>query len=109
MPVERRQSSRVEVSWPATVTTPHGPIAGTTQNICLDGAFIRCPEVPDLDDSFRLLLKPAEKHFLLATAEKIWSDTFISDESIFYGMGVRFRYIPDDDREFLDTAIADQA
>jgi hypothetical protein len=65
--------------------------------------------VPDLDEKFRLLIKPTEKQLLIATAEMIWSDTFISDESIFHGMGVRFRYIPDDDREFIDQTISDHS
>ena len=107
MPGERRRHSRADISWPATLITPHGPIAGTTQNICLGGAFIRCSEAPDLDDKFRLVIKPTEKQLMITTAEMIWSDTFISDTSIFHGMGVQFKYIPDDDRKFLGQTISD--
>jgi hypothetical protein len=84
-----------------------GPLDAETQNLSLLGAFIRCAELPDLDDRFRVVIKPTERQFLLATAEKVWADTFINDKETFHGIGVCFTYIVDDDRQRLGRMISD--
>jgi hypothetical protein len=105
---EERKHPRVEVNWPVVVMTSHGPMEGETHNLSKSGSFIRCPEVPELAESFRIVLKPPEGQILLATARVVWSDSFISDKSMFYGMGVSFVYIFDDDRQYLSRVVSDQ-
>ena len=104
---ERRQHPRPKISWSATVMTPDGPLAGMTQNLSLGGALIHCSLVPDLEDSFRLVLKPDERQLLVAIAKRVWQDTLMDKRFMFYGMGVSFLYMHEDDLQALSKAIYD--
>jgi hypothetical protein len=103
---EERRFPRVDITWPVVVVTTNGQLDGETQNLGLGGVFIRCSEAPELEENFRLVIKPPENQLLPATAEIVWSDIFISDQSMFYGMGVSFNYVFDDDRQYLSRAIS---
>ena len=94
MTAEKRQYPRVEIIWPVTVRTPNGPADGRIQNISLGGALIQCTKVPELDDFFRLVIRPAESRYIFATAQIVWSDTFFKDKSMFHAMGVHFKRTP---------------
>lgn len=104
---EKRQHTRAEITWPVTVITHNGPVDGRTQNISRAGTLIRCPEVPDLDDNFRLVFKPAGRQMLLATGEMVWSDILLDDKYAFYAMGVRFTYVPEHDQHVLGKAVSE--
>jgi hypothetical protein len=106
MAIENRRYPRVEISWPVTVVTDNGIISGMTVNLSLVGTLIRCTEIPDLLYDFRLVFRPAERQLLLATAERIWSKTHISDRTMFHIMGVGFTYIPEHDRNLMTEAIS---
>jgi hypothetical protein len=90
MGVEKRRYPRVEITWPVTVITPNGPKGGRIQNIGFGGALIQRTKAPELDGFFRLVIKATESHFIFATAEMVWSDTFFNDKSRFHEMGVNF-------------------
>jgi hypothetical protein len=75
MAIENRSYPRVEISWPVTVVTDDGIVSGRTQNLSLVGTLIHCPEAPELLFNFRLVFRPAERQFLIATAERVWSST----------------------------------
>ena len=94
MTTEKRQYPRVETTWPVTVITPNGPKDGRIQNISLGGAFIQCTKMPELDDFFRLIIKPAESRYIFASARIVWSDTFSNNKSMSHAMGVRFKHPP---------------
>ena len=94
MGVEKRRYPRVEITWPVTIITPNGSKGGRIQNISLGGALIQCTKVPELDDFFRLVIRPAESRHIFATARIVWSDTFFNDKSMFHAMGVRFKLTP---------------
>ena len=106
MSIEKRQYPRVEISWPVTIVTDYGLMIGRTQNLSLVGTLILCPEVPELFYSFRLFFRPAERQLLIATAERVWSSTFVSDNCMSHAMGVRFTYIPDHDYRLINEAIS---
>jgi hypothetical protein len=106
MAVENRRHPRVEVAWPVTIVTPDGLVTGRTQNLSLVGTLILCPEVPELLYNFRLFFRPAERQLLIATAERVWSSTFVSDNCMSHAMGVRFTYIPDHDYRLINEAIS---
>ena len=61
---ERREYSRVEVSWPVGMLTSEGLIEGEVKNISFDGAGIQCKEAPKIDESLDIrqqyLKDPAE-------------------------------------------------
>jgi hypothetical protein len=106
MAVENRRHPRVEVAWPVTIVTPDGPVIGRTQNLSLGGTLIHCTEVPEFLYDFRLVFRPAERQLLIATAERVWSSTFVDDKSMIHAMGVRFTYIPEHDYQFMSEAIS---
>lgn len=104
---EKRRYYRAEVSWPVVVFTPSGPVAGVTQNLSLGGALVRCPDVPEMEDIFRLVIKPAARQALQVNAEKVWSDTLVSEDFMPKGMGVSFRFAAnDEDRQLIGKAIS---
>ena len=106
MATEKRQYPRVEVAWPVTIVTPDGLVIGRTENLSLVGTLILCPEVPEFLYNFRLFFRPAERQLLIATAERVWSSTFVSDNCMSHAMGVRFTYIPDNDYRLINEAIS---
>ena len=108
MAIEKRDFPRVEIAWPVNVATANGLVSGTTQNLSLGGSFIHCPEVPDLDETFRLAFRPSERRLLLATAEMVWSEIVYGERQLVHAMGVRFTYIPDPDRQLISEAISKQ-
>jgi hypothetical protein len=107
MAIEKRQYPRVEVAWPVTVLTPDAPVIGRTQNLSLVGTLIHCTEIPELFYNFRLFFRPAERQLLIATAERVWSSTFVDDKSMSHAMGVRFTYIPEHDYQLMSEVISD--
>ena len=105
MIADKRQYPRIEIVWPVTLMTPYGPVGGTTRNLSLGGVCIRLAEMPELEEVFRLVIRPAEQQMLPATAELVWSETLIGDTSVFQGMGLHFKYIAEDNIEFMSKAI----
>lgn len=106
MIADKRQYPRVEIAWPVTLMTPYGPVGGTTRNLSLGGACIRLAEMPELEEVFRLVIRPAEQQLLPATAELVWSETLMGDTSVFQGMGLNFKYIAESNIEFMNKAIS---
>ena len=104
---EKRRYYRAEISWPVVVFTRSGPVAGVTQNLSLGGALVRCPDVPEMEDVFRLVIKPAARQALRVNAEKVWSGTLVSEDLMPKGMGVSFRFAAnDEDRQLMGEAIS---
>lgn len=103
----KREYSRVEVSWPATILTAQGPIEGETKNISFRGALIILRELPDLNGPLRLAIEiPNELHAILATVELIRLDIDdIGNDGPSYALGVRFRDISEYDLQFLASAV----
>jgi Tfp pilus assembly protein PilZ len=107
---EKRQFIRVEVTWPVTMLTAQGPIEGEVKNISLGGAFVRCQEQPESNETFRMIIKvPHSRQFLRAGARVARSNIYNpegTDEP--RGIGVRFVEISDDDRKYIREVIAEQ-
>ena len=104
---EKRRYYRAEVSWPVVVFTSSGPVTGVTQNLSLGGALVRCPDVPEMEDIFRLVIKPAARQALQVNAEKVWSGTVVSEDFMPRGMGVSFTFAAnDEDRQLIGKAIS---
>lgn len=103
----KREYSRVEGSWPATILTAQGPIEGEVKNISLGGALIILRDLPDLNAPLRLAIEiPNELHAILATVELIRLDIDdIGNDGPSYALGVRFRDISEYDLQFLASAV----
>ena len=100
---DRRQFHRTNVAWPVSMLTPKGSIEGTIENISLDGAFIHCREVPDLNKPVRLGIEmPEYQHAVLATGRIVRSEAYHDDStSPSYGLGLCFTEIAKEDLRFF--------
>ena len=106
MAKEKRQHPRVEISWPATIITADGLVSCRAENLSPEGTLIRCSESPGLLDNFRLVFKPTERQLILATAEKVWSKSFDSNNRTSHAVGVRFTFIPDHDYQLIKGTVS---
>ncbi len=103
---ENRRHPRAKIKWPVVLTTPSGLLDGYTQNLSLGGAFVRCQEIPDLEDNFRLVMTARER-LILVNAEVVWSNgTKSNGKFTFRGLGIRFTNISSNDRAFLSGIIS---
>ena len=95
------------MEWPAVIMTLNGQMDGTIRNLSLSGAFIACPEMPDLEDKFVLVTQADDGMVLKLTAEKVWSANFNLDgKTVFSGVGVRFTEVSEDDRQIIKSAVS---
>ena len=104
---QRREHSRVEVSWPMSIFNPQGPIEGEVRNISLTGALIRCLEIPNPDEALNLGIEILEhSHVMFATAETVRLDIQNYDSDYYsYLLGVHFTEISEKDLRFLASRI----
>jgi hypothetical protein len=100
---QRREHSRVEVSWPMSIFSPKGPIDGEVLNISLTGALIRCLEIPNPDEALSVGIEILEhSHVMFATAETVRLDIQDYDSDYYsYLLGVHFIEISEKDLRFL--------
>jgi hypothetical protein len=103
---ERRQFTRVEVKWPATIITTDGPLVGETIDISQVGLSIYCKEQLPIGQEFRLELQPPNCQPITSTAIAVWSmDTAFLERSRNFVIGAEFEYITEDDFRFLGEII----
>ena len=104
---QRREHSRVEVSWPMSIFSPKAPIEGEILNISLTGALIRCLEIPNPDEALSLGIEILEhSHVMFATAETVRLDIQDYDSYYYsYLLGVHFTEISEKDLRFLASRI----
>jgi hypothetical protein len=95
------------VIWPVTIVTADAEIEGEVRNVSPAGAFIACEDIPPLQGSFRLLMKPPKRKTMTITAKVIWSTVITPSEGVPHlGVGVQFTQISEDDSQFLYGVIA---
>ena len=103
---ENRRHRRVRIKWPVVMTASNGLVDGQTQNVSLGGAFIRCPEKPNLEGKFRLVMTTKDR-LILVNAEVVWSNGHKAEGKYSqHDMGVRFTNISGNDRTFLSGVIS---
>ncbi|MGD8373149.1 MAG: PilZ domain-containing protein [Syntrophobacterales bacterium] len=104
---EKREYSRMQVVWPASIDTSRGPIEGEVISISLGGAFIQLEEMPDVAEALDLSMEIPEHHYaVFVSAEPVRFDVYESDDAPFsYGLGVRLRDLSREDFEFLSTNV----
>lgn len=108
---DRREYSRVEVSWQVIMLTSKHPIAGEIKNISIDGALIICKELPSEGESFSLIIQmPNSQQTFRVVVEQIRLNINNSDTSLYsYDMAVRFVDLPEDECKMLSYAIEREA
>ena len=107
LPVEKRQFPRVEASWPVVIVSPDADIEGETMDLSIHGALILCQDMPKLENTFQLVLRPSRQRAIEVHAERVWSVNINFDgKRVLSGMGVRFTEVCPDDRQFLRDVIS---
>jgi hypothetical protein len=102
---EKRKLPRIEVRWPVTLMTENGAVEGEARNITIEGVFIHCKERLNVNETFRLLIKPAGEEIEIM-GKLIWSNLdSAADREILPGMGFCFVKVNQEDRERLREAI----
>jgi hypothetical protein len=107
--LKRHHRARTEVRWEVSFITPQGKIAGETVNISSEGVMVSCQELPPLEDDFRMLIKPPNHYPIDITGRVVWTticNPVSGAETI--GVDVQFMSIPERDRLFLQSMIAEQ-
>ncbi len=103
---ENREFSRIEVSWPSTISTSWGSMDGEIRNISLDGALVHCRGLPNLEETLHLDIRLPDQQRLSATAKIVRLDMGDYDsDSLSYGLAVRFLELCDDARRLLGSVI----
>jgi hypothetical protein len=103
--VEKRKLPRIEVQWPVTMITEKGSVEGEARNITVEGVFIHCMERLNVNETYRLLIKPAGEQ-IEVMGKLVWSNLEgTADRDILPGMGFCFVKVGEGDRELLREAI----
>ena len=106
METDNRHHTRAKVNWPVSINAPTGIVDGTTENLSLNGAFIRLSKQLSYSDELPLVLK-AKGRLIPCSAEVVWSDeSEVSDQRKSLGIGVRFTRMMLHDRAFLHGEIS---
>ena len=104
--VERRLQPRIEISWPVTVLTTQTTIEAEIHNVSPSGAFISCKDVPPLEGSFFIIIRPPERQTISVAGRVVWSTTLQTNESgTSLGVGIQFTNITLGDRRFLSELV----
>jgi Tfp pilus assembly protein PilZ len=99
---ERRERTRCEVNWSATLRQEQLSIPARIKNISPQGAFVHCQRPLSLKETCEMVIHVPNHPPLAVTAQVVWSNANVPEYQVIYrGMGVRFLQITDEDREFL--------
>ena len=105
MDIETRFHPRILVNWYAFLQTFQGSITGKTRDISVDGACILSPMEPELEENFKIVLKPPGAKSIPVIAKLVWSDNLEIDDKAVFGMGIRFMAISPEDRQYIATVV----
>lgn len=106
--VERRRFPRVSADWPVSMDAPQGFVKGTTVDVSAGGAFICCKQRLRPSEKFQMAFfnVPSLDRPLSVRAEVVRSGFYwADDETLFYGMGVKFIDISAEDRAIISAMI----
>jgi hypothetical protein len=108
---DRREHSRVEVTWPVSIFTSRGLVEGEIKDISKGGALIHCSQLPETDQSLELKIDiPDHLLNISAKVEKVRLNIDDTDQAFpSYDLAVRFLGINVDQRRDLFKAIEHKA
>jgi hypothetical protein len=103
---DRRHYPRTKIKLPVVKMAKEGLVDGEIQDLSVAGAFIRCPAMPQANDSFHMVIS-AKGRLISITAEMVWRDfDKLKNKNKLRGIGVRFKKIFSGDRLFLREILA---
>lgn len=105
---ERRRHLRAPIALPVVLETAKGLIKGKTANISVSGlALILLLDPPEIEDEFKIIIKPSVDHEVPVTCKKVWMGTMVAGESLYNAIGAEFIKISPMDRKALISMIID--
>jgi len=107
---DRRHFARAESKWPVTIISPDSQPLGEINSISQVGASIYCHELPSTVQELRLEIQPPNRRPIIVLAKPIWSNDADTTESSYrFVFGVQFKYISEDDLQFLGDIVSKQS
>ena len=99
---ERREYPRVQAKWAVTLLTAETQIEGVIENFTPKGLFVSCDQVPQLEGSFRMVIKIPGRPTMNAAGKVMWSTILDASESgARLGVGIEFTEISESDLQYL--------
>jgi Tfp pilus assembly protein PilZ len=103
---EKRQKSRLAVSWQASMETPQGIIRVQLKNISQSGAFVVCPEPMAINEKVRMVIDAPNLDPFPLQGEVVWSNIHVPEDKVVHrGMGIRFVENTEEERARLHHAL----
>lgn len=104
---DKRQHTRVEVSWEARLENSDKSLEVILNDISLGGAFVICQEPLAMQDQFKIIINwPTAADALSLNAEVVWTNANMPlDKVVNRGMGIRFINNEPGARQQLQEAI----
>ena len=103
---EKREKSRLAVSWQASMETPQGTVRVQLKNISQSGAFVVCPEPMALNEKVRMVIDAPNLDPFPLQAEVVWSNIHVPEDKVVHrGMGIRFVENTKEERARLHQAL----
>jgi hypothetical protein len=101
-PTERREYPRAQEKWAVTLLLADTQIEGVVENYTPKGLFISCDQFPQIEGSFRLVIKIPGRPTMNATGKVMWSAILDASESgARLGVGIEFTEISEGDLQYL--------
>jgi hypothetical protein len=106
-PRERRQSPRINVTWPITIITSQGMIEGESRNITPSGVFIHCKKTLPEDEVYQIIIKLPNGKQIIVKGQMMWSNlNGREDTGALVDMGFSFIKMSEQDQKVLRTVIS---
>jgi Tfp pilus assembly protein PilZ len=108
IPVEnKRQHTRVDVSWEARLENSDKSLEVILNDISLGGAFVICQEPLAMQDQIKIIInRPTAAEALSLNAEVVWTNANMPlDRVVNRGMGIKFINNEPKERQQLQDAI----
>lgn len=106
-PSERRQTLRINVTWPITIITSQGTIEGESRNITPSGLFIHCKSKLPEDEVYQIIIKLPNEKQIIVKGQMMWSNlNGRQDTGAFVNMGFSFIRMSDEDQDVLRSVIS---
>jgi len=101
-PTERREYPRAQAKWAVTLLLADTQIEGVVENCTPKGLFISCDQFPQIEGSFRLVIKIPGRPTMNAAGKVMWSTILDASESgSRLGVGIEFTEISEGDLQYL--------
>ncbi|MEJ2235638.1 MAG: PilZ domain-containing protein [Syntrophobacterales bacterium] len=101
-PTERRKYPRAQAKWAVTLLIANTQIEGVVENFTPKGLFISCDQFPQIEGSFRLVIKIPGRPTMNAAGKVMWSTILDASEGgARLGVGIEFTEISEGDLQYL--------